>query len=89
MLQFKLKGKTAILSPTLTGDEKPPKKKVKKTKAQKVARVVTRSAGKKKKKVNPKGIVKPRTPEQKAKSKAKSITKKKPFKAARAEARKK
>jgi hypothetical protein len=84
MLQFKLKGKVAILSPTLTGDENPPKKKEKKTKAQKEARRVTRSGGKKKKKANPKGYVKPRTAEQRAKSMAKAGTRNKPLKAARA-----
>ncbi len=82
MLKLKIKGKVAILGPTLTGDEKPPKKKEKKTKAQKEARRVTRSAGKKRKKADPKGYVEPRTPEQRAKSLAKKRNK--PLKAARA-----
>lgn len=44
MLKLKIKGKVAILGPTRTGDEKPPKQKEKKTKAQKEARRVTRSS---------------------------------------------
>lgn len=83
MLQFKLKGNISLFKPTVAADEAK-KKKGKKTKAQKEERRVTRSGGKKRKKANPKGAVAPRTPEQKAKSRAKSITRKKPLKAARA-----
>lgn len=88
MLQLKIKGNISLFKPTVAADEAK-KKKGKKTKAQKEARRVTRAGGKKKKKANPKGYVKPRTPEQRAKSMAKAGTRNKPLKAARAAKRKK
>lgn len=86
MLQLKIKGHVSLFKPTVEADESV-KKKGKKNKVEKEARKATRSAAKKKKKVAVKGIVKPRTAEQKAKSMAKAGTRNKPLKAAKAQER--
>lgn len=93
MLQFKLKGGISLLDKVLAMtkesiNRKKKEKARKKGKDQKKARRIA-GGGKKKKKANPKGYVKPRTAEQKKKSRANNRKANKPIKAMRAAARKK